>query len=121
MAELDILTQSQENWVPLTGLLTGVKLKVRYASPTAGEEFQRILDKKGFKDLSKVPLKDYLTEFCTFYITDWDGPTRVGQPAPYDPSDLAKLMVGLGSALEQVLAAVRDEANFFFANGKRPS
>jgi len=121
MAELDLLTKPKESWVPLTGLLEGIQIKVQYASPAAGEEFQKVLEKKGLGDLAKVPLKTFLTEYCTFYVKDWEGAKRGGEPAPYSPEELATLMVGLTSALNQVYKAVGDEMNFFGVNGKLPN
>lgn len=128
MFNLESLDQDREQWFSLGGPLKGVDLKVRYASPSYGEKFRRLLlQKQIYKQTREgnelVPGRDadYILEFCRHYVTDWRGVVNgEGKAATYRPEDLTRVLKEVGSALLAVSEFISQEEMFFTSNGSGP-
>jgi len=114
--DLDSLGGVRTQWVALTGPVAGVEILVQYMSPDEGDRFLRRMRDRGMlqSDGSVVGgrMLDYWTEFCKTFVKDIRGDVR----GTYDPAQLARAMLAVGSVLHEVKEAVANQ-DIFFANG----
>jgi hypothetical protein len=114
--DLDSLGGVRTRWVPLTGPVAGVEILVQYMSPDEGDRFLRRLRDRGLlqSDGSAANGRtlEYWTEFCKAFVKDIRGDVR----GTYDPAQLARAMLAVGSLLHEVREAVAKQ-DAFFANG----
>lgn len=118
--DLTTLDQSRQRWVPLAGVLRGVELLVKHASPREQERFRQRCVREGIfsgkantgMNITNGREDDFFQRIAENYILDWRGDIKPEGTA-YDAQKMGRVLASSLDAFNQVMEAIGEDTDFF--------
>lgn len=105
---------------------TGAAVLLHYGSPGYGDTFRRWCQQQGIVKPGETGPQmgresDYYKAMGRFYVKDWRGFNKSGQPVACSPDAVADACKRRGDFFRALCEAIGSEERFFGSNGTRPT
>ena len=118
--DLNNLDRVRQRWFHLSGLLRGVEVLIKNASPREAERFRQRLVRQGVLragrdegwQINAGREDDFFRMFADYYILDWKGDIKP-EGTDYSAEAMGRVLGASQAAFEQISNAISEESDFF--------